>query len=123
MAAGTGASANFVPIDDPVATYGQQNIPVSLTLKKAPIMDVDVELPFSVKTMDFQRWMPLITDKEAKLFVKFLADRGGKPIVCSFQFFGEDDLYLLSHLIASGALRKDPILPSATSFRPFLKLC
>jgi hypothetical protein len=44
-------------IDDPMATYGQKNVPVSVAPKKAPIVNVDVEFPFSVKTMDFQRWM------------------------------------------------------------------
>jgi hypothetical protein len=37
-AAGAEASANLVSIDDPMATYGQKNVPVSLTLKEAPIL-------------------------------------------------------------------------------------
>jgi hypothetical protein len=56
-AVGAEASADFVSIDDPMATYGQKNVPVSVAPKKAPIVNVDVEFPFSVKTMDCQRWM------------------------------------------------------------------
>ena len=40
-AAGAEASANLVSIDDPMATYGQKNVPVSLTLKEAPILTPD----------------------------------------------------------------------------------
>ena len=40
-AAGAEASANLVSIDDPMATYGQKNVPVSLTLKEAPILTSD----------------------------------------------------------------------------------
>jgi hypothetical protein len=29
-------------IDDPMATYGQKKVPVSLTLKEAPIMNIDI---------------------------------------------------------------------------------
>jgi hypothetical protein len=86
-------------------------------------MDANIKLPFSVQSMDLKRWMSWVTEEETKLFVKLLADNGGKEIVCSSQFFGEDEFYFLSHLMASGAFRKDIVLPSETSFFPFLKLC
>ena len=117
------ASTNLVSIDDPVASYSQEIVAVSLPLEEAPIMHVDVEFPISVKTMCLQRWVSWIAGKEAKLLVKFLADRGWELSVRSLQFFGEDNLYLLSHLIASEAFRKDFALPSAMSLRPLFRLC
>jgi hypothetical protein len=68
---GIGASVNLVSIDDPVPSNGQKDIAVPLTLKEAPIMDVNVELPFSVKSMDFQRWVFWITNEESNLLVEF----------------------------------------------------
>ena len=37
-----GFTADLVSIDDPMATYGQMKVPFSLTLKEAPIMNIDI---------------------------------------------------------------------------------